>query len=167
MRRIIGTATLIGLISLFAGISQRALATPYTPPPPAPPLDVLAPTADSTVSRVEEFTVQWTRVKDVLWYGVRIYPADSSDTFIAYRYAPDTAQDRIRLYPDLIVGSGLLDTGDHRVVVTAYGVSEALIAQYGAADPLTGIRPNYPTDLPLDWYTTMAVSDPVVFHIDQ
>ncbi len=165
MRHIIGIATLVILIALAAGIAQPALATPYSPPPPAPPLDVVAPAADSTVSRMEEFTVQWTRVKDALWYEVRIYAGDSVDPVLVYRYAPDTAQDRIRLYPDLIVGIGLLEEGDHRVMVTAYGVSEALITQFGAADPFTGIRPYYPTDLALDWYDVLATSDPVTFHV--
>jgi hypothetical protein len=167
MRRVIGIATLIVFVSLFAGIGQHALATPYSPPPPAPPLDVVAPAADSHVSRTQEFTVQWTRVKDVLWYDVLIYTDDLEEVAVEYRYVPDTAQDRIRLYPDLIVGQALLEIGEHRVVVTAYGLSDALIAQYGAPDPFSGVWPHYPTDLPLDWYTVMAISEAVPFTVDQ
>lgn len=159
-------ALLAGLIILIGLTGGVLLTTPQQAAAPA--LTVIAPTPGQVVNWWGDFDVSWTRVPDALFYRVQIFlPAGSEHEFIDYRFVPDTSRDLVRRDPRMKADAGLLQmAANHTIVVTAYGVSDALIAQYGAPDPLTGIKPYYPTYLTLDMYRQIGQPASVTFFVD-
>ncbi len=170
MRRLLTALLLAGLIIGLAAAPGLALAGGEEPAPTPAPITILSPTAGQVVGWYGEFPVSWTRIPDVIFYRVQVFrPAGLPDEpdFIEFRYVPDTTRDWIRLDPVLHVEAGLLEPAyNHSLVVTAYGPSDALIAQYGDKNPLTGRWPYYPSYLPLDQYEVVGVSAPLVFYVD-
>lgn len=169
MRRWLVLTGLILLMTLAgAAVSQAADTQPPVPPvPPSPAVKITAPTAGQIVAPPAQMRVAWTRVKGVLWYRVQIMlPVGSSPEFIEYRYVPDTVRDTHRNNPSMLADTvNLIRGAEHRVVITAYAPSEALMDKYGRPAPVTGRAPKYPTDLALDWYTPIGAPAQVAFSV--
>jgi hypothetical protein len=163
MRRLLAGISIALLITLVVGAHLTLAAATTTPSP-----TIIAPTAGQVVNWYGDFTFSWVRVPDALFYRVQVFlPKGSTPEFMDYRYVPDTSMDIRRHDPQMKIDTGSLVAGqNHTVVVTAYGLSDKLKAQYGSPDPLTGIWPKYPTWLTFDWYTQMGQPASQTFYVD-
>jgi len=176
-RTLLWMAITVLLLGGLVGAARIARAGEGPPPPrpvpPIPPLVILEPAQGQVFDFLTPRYIQvgWTRTSnDAIFYRVQVFlPAGSTPEYIEHRWVvPEISRDWRRRNPFILVDKGLLVPGaDHTIVITAYGPGPALIAEFGDRNPLTRVRPRYPTDRSLDYYVQIGdPSPPVTIHLN-